>query len=47
MRAIVCGGRDADPDEVWNWLEKFGHQDAAEALRWPAFPRITTLIPEE
>lgn len=44
MRALVCGGRDAEPLEVWNWLEKFGHQDAAEALGRPALPRITTLI---
>lgn len=44
MRVIVCGGRDTDPHEVWNWLEQFGHQDAAEALCRPASPRITTLI---
>jgi predicted Rossmann-fold nucleotide-binding protein len=44
MRAIVCGGRDADPHEVCNWLEQFGHQDAAEALSRSSRTRITTLI---
>ncbi|GAB6842405.1 putative Rossmann-fold nucleotide-binding protein [Methylorubrum rhodinum] len=44
MRVLVCGGRDLDAADVWNWLERFGHQDAAEALGWPSLPRITTVI---
>lgn len=51
MRVLVCGGRDLDAADVWNWLERFGHQDAAYALRrspsWHLVvnrERITTII---
>lgn len=42
MRVIICGGRDLPEHAVWNWLEKFGHQDAAEAVGRDV--SITTLI---
>lgn len=44
MRALICGGRDLDAADVWNWLERFGHQDAAERLGRRGAPRITTVI---
>lgn len=44
MRALICGGRDLDASDVFNWLERFGHQDAAEAVGWGSWPRITTII---
>ena len=45
LRVLVCGGRDLDAHEVWNWLESFGHQDAAEALgRFSGRDRITCII---
>lgn len=42
MRVLVCGGRDLDESAVWNWLERFGHQDAAEAVGRDE--RITSVI---
>ncbi len=42
MRAIVCGGREIDSIDVWNWLERFGHQDAADAIGRQ--DRITCII---
>lgn len=42
MRVLVCGGRDLCEADVWNWLERFGHQDASEAVGYGT--RITSLI---
>jgi hypothetical protein len=32
IRLLVCGGRDLDSSDVWNWLERFARGDCQAAL---------------
>lgn len=37
-RILICGGRDMNSSDVWNWLEKFLRTDVENALGYKSWP---------
>ncbi len=44
MRVLICGGRDLNPDLVWDWLEANATEECADALGRAQHVRITHVI---
>lgn len=44
MRILVCGGRDLEPEAVWDWLEDHAHEECCDALNRGSHVLITTVI---
>lgn len=44
IRVLVCGGRDLDPADAWNWLEKNAKDEIANRLDHHSTFRISVLI---
>jgi hypothetical protein len=44
MRVLICGGRDLDPELVWNWLEAHATEECADALGRAQHVRIEHVI---
>lgn len=44
MRVLICGGRDLNPDLVWDWLEAHATEECADALGRAQHVQITHVI---